>query len=133
MASEEFGRQVDKVAELLAQRAKRKLGLPRELHLVGESEPEPHKVGAVKPECLPDWTTFAPIDVSARGRRMHEIMAIANTHGWQIAVTHFLVTKGVPYLSDLTDPQLEDLFDRMCGYVDAAETGCSLADCLPAS
>lgn len=60
-------------------------------------------------------------------------MVIANTYGWQIAVTHFLMTRGVPYLSDLTDPQLEDLLDRMRGYVDAAETGSSLPDCLPAN
>jgi len=59
---------------------------------------------------------------------MHKIMVIANAHSWQIAVTHFLMTKGVPYLSDLTDPQLDDLLDRMQGYVDAAETGASLAD-----
>jgi len=64
---------------------------------------------------------------------MHMIMVIANAHSWQIAVTHFLMTKGVPYLSDLTDPQLDDLLDRMQGYVDAAETGSSLAEALPAS
>lgn len=64
---------------------------------------------------------------------MHEIMTIANAHNWQIAITHFLLTKGVPYLSDLTDPQLDDLLDRMHGYLDAAETGASLPDCLPAT
>lgn len=85
------------------------------------------------PAALPDWTTFAPIDVSDRARKMHSIMAIANAHGWQIAVTHFLLTKSVPYLSDLTDPQIDDLLDRMHGYVDAAETGCSLEHYLPAS
>ncbi len=62
---------------------------------------------------------------------MHQIMTIANAHGWQIAITHFLITRGKPYLSDLTDPQLDDLLDRMHGYVDAAETGCSLEHCLP--
>ncbi|OUL25862.1 hypothetical protein BV378_14090 [Nostoc sp. RF31YmG] len=84
-------------------------------------------------KALPDWTTFAPVDVSDRARKMHEVMVIANSYGWQIAVTHFLITRGKPYLSDLTDPQLDDLLDRMRGYVDAAETGASLADCLPAS
>jgi len=64
---------------------------------------------------------------------MHSIMVIAHTYGWQIAITHFLITRGVAYLSDLTDPQLEDLLDRMHGYVDAAETGSSLPDCLPAN
>jgi hypothetical protein len=64
---------------------------------------------------------------------MHAIMSIANSYGWQIAVTHFLMLKGVPYMSELTEPQLDDLLERMRGYVDAAETGCSLADCLPAN
>lgn len=41
--------------------------------------------------------------------------------------------KGVPYLSDLSDPQLDDLLGRMNGYVDAAEIGASLTDYLPAS
>lgn len=133
MASEEFGKQVDRVAELLAQRAKRKMGLPRDLRLVGqENESNPAAVGATEPPSLPDWTTFQPIDVSERAQKMHAIMAIANAYRWQIAVTHFLMTKGVPYLSDLSEPQLDDLLGRMHGYVDAAETGCSLESCLPA-
>jgi len=82
---------------------------------------------------LPDWTTFQPIDVSDRAQKMHKIMMIANAYGWQIAITHFLMMKGVPYLSDLTAPQIDDLLERMEGYVDAASMGCSLADCLPAS
>jgi hypothetical protein len=40
--------------------------------------------------------------------------------------------KDAEYISDLTDPQLDDLLDRMNGYVDAASMGCSLADSLPA-
>lgn len=90
-------------------------------------------MAATEPRCLPNWTTFQPIDVSDRAKKMHEVMAIANTYNWQIAITHFLMTKGVPYLSDLTDPQVDDLLDRMHGYVDAAEMGASLPDCLPAS
>lgn len=74
-----------------------------------------------------------PIDVSWRARTMRAIMRIAGQHGWQDAITMFLETKGAPYLSDLTDPQLADLMDRMEGYVEAAETGASLPDCLPAS
>lgn len=97
-----------------------------------ESAPEPVRVASEAPPCLPDWTTFQAIDVSPRARKMHAIMAIANGHNWQIAITHFLMTKGVPYLSDLTDPQLDDLLGRMEGYVDAAEMGCSLEDYLPA-
>ena len=45
----------------------------------------------------------------------------------------FLESRGQSHIADLTDPQLDDLLDRMNGYVDAAEMGCSLADCLPAS
>ncbi|MCH1907975.1 hypothetical protein MKP15_04205 [Stenotrophomonas sp. Y6] len=85
------------------------------------------------PTRLPDWSAHQPVDVSERAWKMHKIMVIANTHGWQIAVTHFLMTKGAPYLSDLTGPQLDDLLDRMHGYVDAAETGACLEDALPVS
>jgi len=63
---------------------------------------------------------------------MRAVVRIADTHNWKSAITHFLEMKGVQYMSDLTDPQLEDLLDRMHGYVDAAEMGASLADCLPA-
>lgn len=131
MASEKFGEQLDRVAELLAQRAKRKLGAPRELQVAGrerELEPQPAPVAI-----LPDWTTIQAIDVSPRARKMHAIMAIANAHSWQAAITHFLICSGAPYLSDLTDAQLDDLLRRMQGYVDAAEMGACLPDCLPAS
>ena len=64
---------------------------------------------------------------------MRAILRIANAHGWQDAITHFLETKRVSHLSDLSSTQLDDLLDRMHGYVDAAETGSSLPDCLPAS
>lgn len=107
--------------------------MPRDLRAVGsERAPEPQEEAAEEPPPrLPDWTTHQPVDVSERARKMHEITMIANTYSWQIAITHFLVTKGVPYMSDLTEPQLDDLLGRMHGYVDAAETGASLAD-LPA-
>ena len=75
---------------------------------------------------------FPPVDVSPRARTTRSILRIADLYGWQAAITHFLELKGVAYLSDLTMPQLDDLLGRMQGYVDAAETGCSLADCLPA-
>lgn len=64
---------------------------------------------------------------------MRSIIRIADMYGWHSAITHFLDLKGVPYMSDLTLPQLDDLLDRMHGYVDAAETGSSLPDCLPAN
>jgi hypothetical protein len=75
---------------------------------------------------------FRPVDVSPRAKKMRAIMRIADAYGWHSAIVHYLETKGVPYLSDLTNTQLEDLLDRMDGYVDAAETGCSLEHGLPA-
>lgn len=133
MASNEFARQVDRVAELLAQRAKRKLGQPPELRLVvpgsGPDEPE----SSAPAPALPDPSAFQPVDVSPRAQKMHAIAQIANQYGWRSAITHFLMTKGVPYMSDLTDPQLDDLHDRMLGYIDAAEMGACLPDCLPAT
>ena len=87
---------------------------------------------APPPPAVPMDIDFPPVDVSPRAKRMRAIMRIANSYGWQSAIVHFLETKGASYLSDLTDPQLADLMDRMEGYVDAAETGCSLESCLPA-
>lgn len=39
------------------------------------------------------------------------------------AVTMFLDTRGAAYVADLTDPQLEDLHERMLAYEDAAMNG----------
>jgi hypothetical protein len=81
----------------------------------------------------PDSSIDYPgVDVSPRGRKMTAIIHIADRHNWHSAITHFLQTKGVPYLSDLSTPQLDDLHSRMQGFVEAAEFGCSLEDCLPA-
>lgn len=74
-----------------------------------------------------------PVDMSPRAQKMRAIVRIANIYGWHEGITHFLDTKRVSYLSDLTMPQLDYLLGRMQGYVDAAETGCSLPECLPAS
>jgi len=128
----DLDQEMEKLAQLVAQRAKRKMGKPRDLRLVGSEKPpesQPQTPGA---PALADWTTLDAVDVSPRAQKMHEIMCIANAHNWQIAVRHFLMTKGVGYMSDLSDPQLDDLLDRMLGYVDAAEMGASLPDCLPA-
>ncbi|MFC4729511.1 hypothetical protein [Coralloluteibacterium thermophilus] len=123
------------MAQLVALRAKRKLGMPRELHVVGAEsapkEPAPDQPSPQEPRALPDGITFQAIDVSPRAKLMRGIVRIADTYGWHSAIVHFLETKGVSYLSDLTDPQLEDLMDRMEGYVDAAEIGASL-DGFPA-
>lgn len=76
---------------------------------------------------------FTPVDVSPRAQSLRRILRIADTHGWHDAITMFLETKGVSSIVDLSEPQVDDLLDRMLGYVDAAEMGASLADCLPAS
>ncbi len=86
-----------------------------------------------RPAPTPSDVSFIPIDTSPRAVMTRGILRIANRFHWNDAVVHFLETKGVSYLSDLSEPQLEDLLQRMEGYVDAAETGCSLVDCLPAS
>lgn len=123
--------EMDKLAELVAQRAKRKLGQPRDLRLVGQESAPPAE--AAPTNTLPDLAAHEAVDVSPRAMKMHEISMIAAANGWKLAITHFLRLKGVPYMSDLTDPQLDDLLGRMQGYVDAAEMGCSLPDCLPAA
>lgn len=123
--------EMDKLAHLVAQRAKRKQGLPRDLRLVeGDRLAEPG-VQADNQRLLPDSLNFQPIDVSDRAKKIRAIMRIADRFGWHDAVIHFLETRGACYPSDLTDPQLDDLQQRMEGYVDAAETGCSLENYLP--
>lgn len=85
------------------------------------------------PAPSPADIAFPEVDVSPRAMKMREILYIADAYNWRSAIVHFLSTRGCSYLSDLSDPQLDDLLGRMEGYVDAAETGSSLVDCLPAS
>lgn len=72
------------------------------------------------------------VDTSTRAVQTRAILRIAQNYGWQSAIAHFLDTKAVGYLADLTDPQLDDLHGRMIGYLDAAMSGCSSPDELPA-
>lgn len=76
---------------------------------------------------------LSPLDTSPRARKIRAIMRIAVQYNWPDAVPHFLDTKGVGSILDLSPPQLDDLMARMDGFVDAAEMGCSLPDCLPAA
>src|SRR5690606_7126370 len=55
------------------------------------------------------------LDTSERAVWTREILRIAQRYQWQSAIAHFLDTKGVGYMADLTDPQLEDLHGRMLG------------------
>lgn len=91
------------------------------------------ELAASLPPPPPTDVQFRPVDTSPRAMKMRRVIRIADSYGWHSAITHFLGMKGVSYLSDLTPPQLDDLLERMEGYLDAAETGASLADCLPAS
>ncbi|KRG47372.1 hypothetical protein ARC20_03325 [Stenotrophomonas panacihumi] len=84
------------------------------------------------PPSAPGELMHPPVDMSPAARKMRAIVRIADMYGWHSAITHFLDMKGTSYLTDLTLPQLDDLLGRMHGYVDAAETGSSLPDCLPA-
>lgn len=87
---------------------------------------------SLQPIEAPDQA-FPPVDVSPRACKVRAILRVADMYGWHSAITHFLELRNSQYLSDLTEPQLDDLKDRMDGYVDAASMGCSLADCLPAN
>lgn len=111
------------------------MGVKPKLNLVGnERRAEPEIwVEVHPPPALPDETQYLAIDLSPQAKKMRAIVRVANTYSWHSAITHFLESRNAQYLSDLTDPQLDDLKDRMDGYVDAASMGCSLADCLPAS
>jgi len=90
------------------------------------------ELAAAMPPPPPADMQERPIDVSKRARTMRAIRRIADSHNWHDAIVHFLESRGAEYMSDLTEPQLDDLYSRMCGYVDAAEMGASLPDCLPA-
>lgn len=90
------------------------------------------ELSAALPPPAPAAPKEAPVDLSERACVTRAIQRIADAYGWHDAITHFLETRGCPYMSDLSILQLHDLLDRMKGYVDAAETGCSLADCPPA-
>lgn len=82
-----------------------------------------------------DWNAHmlaAPLEQSERARQIRAINRIALTYGWQSAVAHFLDSRGVPHVSDLTDPQVEDLHARMLGYLDGAMNACDSDEALPA-
>lgn len=91
------------------------------------------ELAAAMPPTPPADIDFPAVDVSRRAIKMTKVIRIAHAYNWPDAIPHFLRSRGVSHLFDLSDTQLDDLEDRMDGYVDAAMTGCSLADCLPAS
>jgi hypothetical protein len=90
------------------------------------------ELAAAMPPATAAEIDYPAVDVSPRALKMTRAIRIAQQYNWPDAIPHFLQSRGVAFLSDLSDAQLDDLVDRMDGYVDAAMTGCSLADCLPA-
>lgn len=91
------------------------------------------ELAAAMPPTPPADIHFAAVDISPRALKMTSAIRTAQAYNWPDAIPHFLRSRGVSHIFDLTDPQLDDLCSRMDGYVDAAMTGCSLAECLPAS
>ena len=91
------------------------------------------ELATAMPPTLPSDVDYPSVDISPRAIKMTKIIRIATSYNWPDAIPHFLRSRGVTNILDLSDNQLDDLEDRMDGYVDAAMTGCSLADCLPAN
>lgn len=70
-----------------------------------------------------------PADVSPDAVKRRAVLRIAQSYAWGMdAVRHFLDTRGVRYLADLSEPQLDDLHERMLAYKDAADNGFSSPD-----
>lgn len=90
------------------------------------------ELAAALPPAGPAAAMETPLDISPRAKKIRSIQRIADAHNWQSAIVHYLDMKDAEYVSDLSNTQLDDLLERMNGYVDAAEMGCSLADSLPA-
>lgn len=91
------------------------------------------ELAAAMPPTPPADIDYPTVDVSPRAIAITRIIRIARQYNWPDAIPHFLQTRGVSHIADLSDAQLDDLSDRMDGYVDAAMTGASLEDCLPAA
>lgn len=65
-----------------------------------------------------------PLDLSPRAVKNRTINRIAAQFSWgPDAIALFLTTRGAAYLADLTEPQLDDLHERMLAYEDATMNG----------
>lgn len=70
-----------------------------------------------------------PMEQTPRARMRRTVDRIASRFPWgPDTVAHFLDTRGATYVNDLSDPQLEDLCDRMLAYEDSAVNGWSSPD-----
>lgn len=90
------------------------------------------ELASALPPAPPEPSMGSPLDTSPRAKTIRSIQRIADRYGWHSAIVHYLDMKDAEYVSDLTNSQLDELLERMKGYVDAAEMGCSLVDSLPA-
>lgn len=67
-----------------------------------------------------------------RARAIRRIAAIANSRGWQIAITRALDRHGVSCVDDLENAAVFALRDDMERYEDCAQTCCDPDDGFPA-
>lgn len=74
----------------------------------------------------------ALLDMSERARSIRRIADIANTRGWQLAVTRMLDSRHACYVSDLCDDDVFALLRQLERYEDCAEACCDPDDCFPA-
>ena len=119
-----------------AQRAKQQAKVGELRNLLSSMEARP----AASPESEA-WRTFQhfqsfqplPLDQTPRARKIRAINHIATRFQWgPQAVTMFLDTRGAAFVADLTEPQLDDLHERMAAYEDAAMNGYGPPDAPPA-
>ena len=96
-------------------------------NLLSNMQPRP----AASPESEA-WRSFQhfqshqppPLEQTPRARMTRSINHIAAAFSWgPQAITLFLDARGAGYIADLSDPQLEDLHERMLAYEDAAMNG----------
>lgn len=90
---------------------------------------------SARPPASPEseaWRTFQvfqshqapPLEQTARARMIRAVNRIAAQFSWgPQAITIFLDTRGAGYIADLSEPQLEDLHERMLAYEDASMNG----------
>lgn len=93
--------------------------------LVGLIESNMSKAAKVKPALRVVSAEPQPeVDISPRGIKIRAIEALAAPHPWgRMAIRQYLDAKRVPYPSDLTDGQLEELESRIERFADMESCG----------
>lgn len=110
-----------------------KLGRKPRFHVAGEPSANASERAAYAAHSAAQLSDGCPalpdVDSSPAAIKRRAVLRIAQCYPWGMgAVRHFLDTRGVAYLSDLTAPQLDDLHERMQAYQDAADNGFSSPD-----